>query len=142
MKDKRWYVRGIQFECQGCAECCKTHGEYAYVYVTPHDIEAISQHLGITPEQFLSDYCQQDDARWVYFTTDVVDCPFLDGDENCKIYPVRPKQCSTWPFWTDNLERANWEGPVSACCPGIGKGKTYSADEIDAIAREKDRWYW
>jgi Fe-S-cluster containining protein len=50
-------------------------------------------------------------------------CAFLDENNRCKIYPVRPKQCATWPFWTENLERAAWEGPVKDCCPGIGKGE-------------------
>ena len=36
------------------------------------------------------------------------DCVFLKEDpergrKTCSIYPVRPLQCRTWPFWPENL---------------------------------------
>ena len=68
-------------------------------------------------------------------------CPFLQEDQRCGIYPVRPKQCATWPFWEENLERENWEGSVKDCCPGIGKGKLHSAAEVERVARETEEWY-
>jgi Fe-S-cluster containining protein len=69
------------------------------------------------------------------------DCPLLDEAQRCRAYAVRPKQCATWPFWTENLVPEVWHGPVSACCPGVGRGRLYTAADIRRIARERDRWY-
>ena len=68
-------------------------------------------------------------------------CPFLGADNRCHIYPVRPKQCATWPFWEENLERASWDGPVRECCPGIGSGPLHSAEEVERLAAETEAWY-
>ena len=68
-------------------------------------------------------------------------CAFLDEANRCRIYPVRPKQCATWPFWEENLERSNWEGPVKACCPGIDTGPLVPAAEVERIAAETEAWY-
>jgi len=68
-------------------------------------------------------------------------CPFLGEGNVCEVYEARPKQCRSWPFWVDNLERATWEGPVTQCCPGVGKGPLVPADEVLRIARDTERWY-
>jgi len=54
---------------------------------------------------------------------------------------VRPLQCRTWPFWRSNLEQSAWEGPVRACCPGIGTGTLHSAEQVDAIADATERHF-
>ncbi len=50
------------------------------------------------------------------------DCIFLqraDGKATCGIYPVRPMQCRTWPFWEMNLQTpAAWTHAASRC-PGM-----------------------
>ena len=65
----------------------------------------------------------------------------LDGDGRCRVYPVRPLQCATWPFWTENLKPETWNGPVRETCPGIGQGRLYSRAEIERLAAERDRWF-
>ena len=55
---------------------------------------------------------------------------------------MRPKQCATWPFWEENLrDEARWKGPVGECCPGIGQGPLFSAEEVERQARETEAWY-
>ena len=69
-------------------------------------------------------------------------CPFQEPSGVCSIYPVRPKQCATWPFWEENLASEEvWNGPVAACCPGIGRGPLHPREEIERIARETEAWY-
>jgi Fe-S-cluster containining protein len=51
----------------------------------------------------------------------------------CRVYPVRPRQCRTWPFWAENLRRHVWYGEVRKRCPGVGKGRRYGAEEIESI---------
>ena len=140
MPAKPWYHKGLRFECTQCGNCCRNHGDYTYVYLTERDLEAIPAHLGTSRAEFLAKYCTREDG-WTVLRMDQPACPFLLEDNRCGIYPVRPKQCASWPFWTENLTRAAWEGPVQACCPGIGKGPLHTRKAIDATAEETDRWY-
>ena len=135
MSPKPWYHKGLRFECTGCGNCCRNHGDYSYVYLAEADVRAIAAHLGLEREAFLERYCQEEDG-WISLRMDRPACPFLTEANRCAIYPVRPKQCVAWPFWKENLERATWEGPVKECCPGIGSGPLHTAQEIERIADE------
>ncbi len=135
-----WYHKGLRFSCTQCGNCCRNHGDYAYVYLADRDVEAIARHLGLAREAFLRRYCREEDG-WVSLRMDEPACPFLGEDNRCGIYPVRPKQCATWPFWEENLEKAVWQGPVRECCPGLDRGTLYPAEEVRRIARETEAWY-
>ena len=139
MPEKNWFKDGLRFECEGCGNCCKNHSKYEYVWVSEVDIETISTFLSISRDVFISRFCIDVKGYYSILPGDV-ECPFLENNR-CKIYPVRPKQCSTWPFWSENLKKEIWEGPVKDCCPGIGKGDLKSADEILEIAADRDAWY-
>jgi len=128
-----WYAPGLRFGCTQCGQCCRTHGEYAYVYLSGAEVGRIARHLGLTRDAFLERYCREEDG-WIHLAIDSPACPFLTADSRCSIYPVRPTQCATWPFWHENLERATWEGPVRAVCPGIGRGPLHTREEIERIA--------
>lgn len=141
MEPKAWYSKGLRFECTRCGNCCRNHGEYSFVSLSEADLEAIPRHLGLTRAEFLARYCEKVPGYHPTLRTDSPACAFLREDQTCAIYPVRPKQCATWPFWSENLVEETWEGPVKACCPGIGRGATYSAEEIERTARETDEWY-
>lgn len=64
------------------------------------------------------------------------DCIFLtlkaDGGKHCRIYPARPAQCMTWPFWPSNLTSPQSWALVSLRCGGINRGTIHSCDEIEA----------
>jgi uncharacterized protein len=139
--DNPWYANGLRFSCQRSGNCCKTHGEYAFIYLADQDVLAISRHLGLEPAEFRSKHCAEDEG-YTILQIDAPRCPFLAPDNSCSIYPVRPKQCATWPFWQENLEdQARWEGPVKQCCPGIGQGELHSSEEIEELADETEEWY-
>ena len=140
MSPKPWYHKGLRFECTQCGNCCRNHGEYAFVYLTEADLKAIPKHLGLTRRVFERRYCTTADG-WTSLRMDRPACPFLGEDSRCGIYPVRPKQCATWPFWEENLKRSVWEGAVKDCCPGIGKGALVPAEEVRRIARETEAYY-
>lgn len=140
MTSKPWYEKGLRFSCTRCGNCCRNHGAYTYVYLTGRDVSAIALHLGIAEQAFLDTYCQLEDG-WVSLRMDSPACPFLREGNTCGIYPVRPKQCATWPFWKENLRRATWQGDVKADCPGIDRGELHSREEIERIARENEEWY-
>ncbi len=136
---KPWFGEGLRFECTQCGNCCRNHGAYANVYLGERDIRAISEHLGLSRQRFLARYCREE-GGWITLRMDQPACPFLREDQRCGIYSVRPKQCATWPFWKENLERAAWEGEVSEDCPGIGRGPLVPAAEVERLARETDEW--
>ena len=140
MSHKPWYHKGLRFSCTGSGNCCRTHGEYAYVYLTDQDAPAIADFLGLELEEFEARHCTWDDGYRI-LRIDSPTCPFLTAEARCRIYPVRPQQCAAWPFWRDNLEQKRWFGAVSDCCPGIGQGELHSVEEIDRIAGELEEWY-
>jgi len=140
MTPKHWYHKGLRFKCTQCGNCCRNHGDYAYVYLTEGDLGAITKYLGLERPAFLERYCVREEG-WAVLRMDQPACPFLGEDNRCAIYPVRPKQCATWPFWEENLKRATWRGPVKECCPGIDQGDLVPADEVDRIARETEEVY-
>ena len=139
MASKPWYDKGLRFECTRCGNCCRNHGDYAYVYLAEADVSAIARHLGMEREEFLRTHCKEEDG-WVTLRMDAPACAFLRPDHTCAIYPVRPKQCATWPFWKENLRRATWT-EVGKDCPGIGRGELVPRAEIERIARETEEWY-
>jgi Fe-S-cluster containining protein len=141
MDSKPWYQNGLRFECTACGNCCRNHGEYSFVNLTEPEVRAIAGYLKLGREEFLERYCDKKPGFHPALKMDAPACPFLGDDNRCGIYPVRPKQCATWPFWSENLAREIWEGPVKQCCPGLDTGKLYPADEVERIARDNDDWY-
>jgi uncharacterized protein len=135
-----WYHEGLRFSCTRCGNCCTSHGEYSYVYVAAPDQEALAAHLGLGVTEFLARYCAEEDG-YVLLRMDQPECPFLTPERTCSVYPARPKQCRTWPFWEENLVRARWEGPVAEICPGLGQGELHPAAEVERLARETEEWY-
>jgi|TARA_B110000196_G_C20868641_1_gene530954 Fe-S-cluster containining protein len=110
------------------------------VYLAEGDVTALTEHLQLDRATFLERHCQEEDG-WITLRIDEPACPFLNEAGGCSVYEARPKQCRTWPFWVENLKRTTWEGPVSDCCPGIGKGELVDADEVKRIAIETELWY-
>ena len=67
------------------------------------------------------------------------DCTFLDPrTRKCSVYPVRPAQCQTWPFWNSNIAtEADWKA-TQASCPGAGCGTLYTLEQIHKLAEVVD----
>ncbi len=141
MSSKPWYANGLRFECTQCGRCCTNHGAYTFVNLTYADADRIAAHLGLARPEFLREHCEVEPGYFPHLRNEGDACRFLTPEGHCAIYPVRPKQCATWPFWRENLAREAWDGPVRDCCPGVGQGPTYPAEEVERIADETERWY-
>ena len=137
INDKQFYKDGLQFECTRCGNCCKIHGDHAYVYLTRNNIDEISTFLGMTVDDFHDTYCTKDEDDNVVLTMEDDHCNFLVNDK-CTIYPVRPAQCSAWPILAEHLNEKFWNGILREFCPGIGKGKLYTKEELEAIALARE----
>ncbi|CEN46764.1 conserved hypothetical protein [Capnocytophaga canimorsus] len=96
-KDLDYQVQQIHDEvfentdCLQCANCCKTTGPL----FTNTDIERIAKHLRLKSQDFVSRYLYIDEDKDYVFQT--LPCPFLDAENYCLIYEVRPKACREYP---------------------------------------------
>lgn len=78
-------------DCLNCANCCKTTGPL----FTAADVERISKHLRLKPQQFISQYLRIDEDQ--DYVLQKLPCSFLDQDNTCFIYEFRPKACREFP---------------------------------------------
>jgi Fe-S-cluster containining protein len=120
-----WYADGLVFTCQpDCGACCTNHDDYAYVYLEGDDLENLAAFLELDPDSFLERYTESSEGHTI-LSMERPECPFLEGTR-CSVYPARPTQCRTFPFWKENLRsRAAWER-LAGFCPGIGRGERRS----------------
>jgi uncharacterized protein len=126
-KDRKYFFdNGIRFECSLCGKCC--NGAPGIIIVLENEIKLIADFLEIEKDLFIE--------RCLYAYLDGFSiredntgrCIFYEN--GCSIYPVRPLQCRTFPFWFINLRSERSWIEVLKSCPGIGKGKLYSKEEI------------
>src|SRR4051812_26119877 len=95
--DHPWYAPGLNFTCTQCGNCCT--GEPGFIWVDEAEVRAIAEfrQVSVGEVRYL-------DAKPVVDRISLRehangDCVYLDGrTRGCTIYPVRPKQCRTWPF--------------------------------------------
>lgn len=78
-------------DCLQCANCCKTTGPL----FTQADIERISKYLKLKPQKFVSNYLRVDEDG--DHVLQQLPCVFLDAQNYCTIYAVRPKACREFP---------------------------------------------
>ena len=137
--NRPWYADGLAFECVECGRCC-SGPEEGYVWTTPYEIGAAARHLSISVEEFRERYVRRVGKRFSLIEVANGDCIFLQPDANgikhCQIYPVRPTQCRTWPFWPDNLADPHLWAIAQRRCPGINRGPLHDCEHIE---NEKQR---
>jgi Fe-S-cluster containining protein len=80
-----------EIDCLKCANCCKTTGPL----FTVKDIDRIANHLGQSPSQFMDKYLRKDEEGDLVLKQ--TPCAFLDADNYCLIYKVRPAACADYP---------------------------------------------
>ena len=95
----------------------------------------MAQHLGLDLATFRKRFTALDDGMRV-LRMDSPDCPFLDG-KRCSIYPVRPRQCRTFPFWEENLSSPGAWKKLTSFCPGIDDGEHHSLKVIREVLDER-----
>jgi Fe-S-cluster containining protein len=78
-------------DCLECANCCKT----ATPVFKNKDIETISKRLRIKPKDFIEKYVYLDHEN--DFVLKKTPCSFLNKDNTCSIYDIRPAACAGYP---------------------------------------------
>jgi len=129
-----WYEGGLRFECTRCGNCCT--GAPGYVWVTPEELAAIAAYRHEPVEETTGLYTRPEGRRRTLREKGNGDCVFWDRRAGCTVYPVRPTQCRTWPFWASNVESPEAWQQTAAGCPGCGRGELIPVEEITRRVRE------
>jgi len=119
-KESPWYKDGLRFQCTECGKCCT--GQPGYVWVSEEEMQKIADHLQISLKDFKCRYTRLKGGRYALLELPKRDhdCIFLK-DNKCSIYPVRPKQCRTFPWWKDNLKSPEAWKRAAVECEGINE---------------------
>ncbi|WP_041324024.1 YkgJ family cysteine cluster protein [Hippea maritima] len=104
--------------CKTCkAKCCIGDG---YVFLNDKDIENLYTFLGISKEDFLNKYTRKVFGKVVLIDLVIKNekrCVFLDDNYRCEVYPKRPFQCKSFPFW-EKLRSFSLD-ELKKLCPAI-----------------------
>lgn len=118
-RSKRWWGDSLSFQCTKCGKCCKGRTN---VFVNEKEIHDIASFLDMPKFEFAQQYTEErempDDNVLTTLKSkeDGGGCIFLDANNACTIYSVRPTQCRTYPFWPGVLlGKAEWEGEAKMC---------------------------
>jgi Fe-S-cluster containining protein len=123
-----WYQDGLRFECTRCGKCCT--GAPGFVWINDAEIRAIAEYRAEPVEEVLGLYTHLADGRRTLREKANGDCVFYDRKAGCTVYPVRPRQCRTWPFWESTVGTPqDWQRTMQIC-PGSGRGELITPEEI------------
>lgn len=126
--EQPWYADGLRFGCTQCGKCCT--GDPGFVWVTDEELAALARFLGEPVEEVRAVHTRRARGHRTLRERANGDCVFYDPKKGCTVYPVRPAQCRTWPFWESNVESPeDWER-TTRVCPGSGQGELIPAEEI------------
>ncbi len=93
--------------CTLCNKCCIYRGD---IRLTPVNVCEISKYMGLTIEEFLTDYTErlENNAFELVLKTngEKRECKLYDGQNNkCSIHKVKPLQCVMFPLYPENIKR-------------------------------------
>ena len=126
--DQRSYFfdEGLRFECRRCGDCCT--GAPGVVRASSKEVTDMAAYLEMTLSQAIDAFLSPWENGYRIKEDGHGRCLFFEN--GCRIYPVRPAQCRTFPFWFSNLRsEARWES-IRRQCPGIDTGRRHTKNEI------------
>ena len=137
MSATQWFQDGLCFECTQCGNCCS--GTPGVVWIDDSDIGRIAEYTGKGEGEIRVMHTRPYAGRTSLTEFANGDCTFFDAvTRRCRIYPVRPTQCRTWPFWRSNLESPEAWKVTQKGCPGAGQGPLVPLEEIVEMAAAID----
>jgi len=135
MREVRPPASGFRFACTACGRCCTGRGAY-YVAATAAEQRRIQRFLGISWRWFRRRYVTRDTDGTESLRWNRDRCVFLDASGRCRIYPVRPAQCRTYPFWPELVASpSRWKAEAREC-EGIGRGGVIPLARVRARLRQ------
>ena len=86
------------YDCSKCRNCCKMYRGC----IPKKDIKKDAAHLGISPEQFVDFFLEEDPGG--DYQTKHMPCDFLQEDGGCRLGDCKPESCKKYPY-TEQPER-------------------------------------
>ncbi|MGD8514778.1 MAG: YkgJ family cysteine cluster protein [Granulosicoccaceae bacterium] len=130
----------LRFECTRCGACCCGDEDH-YIAVREQDLQAICDHLDISLAWLKRRYIEHLTRH--YYTVRIGDdgrCVFLNRQGDCRIYPVRPVQCQTYPYWPEILaDNKHWHAEANRC-EGINRGNIVPLELITRALRRQQQF--
>jgi Fe-S-cluster containining protein len=126
--DEPWYAEGLRFRCTRCGNCCT--GEPGFVWVNDEELAALADFRGERLDEVCELWTRLAGRGRTLREKGNGDCIFYDREAGCTVYPVRPRQCRTWPFWESTVASPDAWQRTCTVCPGAGQGDLIPADEI------------
>ncbi|MEP7266544.1 MAG: YkgJ family cysteine cluster protein [Saprospiraceae bacterium] len=83
--------------CLECAGCCKN---YSPRFKAP-DIKRISKYIGMKETEMMDKFLHRDDEG--DYVLNEKPCTFLNQDNTCSIYEVRPSDCARFPYTDEDV---------------------------------------
>lgn len=106
----------MDFTCQCCGACCRIKD--GIVRVSDAEIARIATFLGISAESFIANETElaPDRKSLVLRSRPDGTCVYLTDDNLCRINPVKPDKCRSFPL--------DWANPDSeSVCPGLAEAR-------------------
>lgn len=106
-----WIMHQV-FVCRRCGACCRIPD--GIVRVSDDEIARIAAFLGQSEEAFIATETELAPDRKGLILKSRPDgaCAYLSDDNRCRIHPVKPDKCRTFPY--------EWTNPDSInICPGL-----------------------
>lgn len=102
-------------DCLTCANCCKTTSPI----FTDTDIDRIAKHLKIRPTQLITNHLHIDEDN--HYVLNNSPCVFLDAENYCRIYSVRPRACAEYPHTNRRkmVQLLNLTAENTRICPAV-----------------------
>ncbi len=127
--------KNFYFNCTLCGKCCYGPGN---VYFTEKNLIDIKKFLklDIAKWKHLIKILNLKKRNQIYIYQPSKQCMFLDNHHRCTIYPVRPLQCRSFPFWPSIFSSKNALSGLIKSCPGssiqdfFDKNNSISSSEI------------
>ncbi len=102
----------MKFSCRMCGACCRIKD--GIVRVNADEISRIAAFLGMDEASFIESETElaPDRKGLMLHSRPDGSCVYLTDDNLCKINPVKPDKCRTFPYEWTNADSAN-------VCPGL-----------------------
>jgi uncharacterized protein len=123
------------FECQRCANCCKTGDP---IRLRQEDVALLARSLKIPINKALKKYTIKDPQKeGVLNFKHILPCKFYDPSaKGCKIYDIRPWSCRIFPFL--GIYGSEDRVVVNESCPGSIETMNVLKEAIEAVRADTD----
>jgi len=121
--------QSLRFKCTACGKCC-TGNEDHYIAMSKKEAKNIQTFLNITQRWFRRRYVKHLTRNILTARMHKGRCVFLNKNNECLIYDLRPIQCRTYPYWPELLETQKAWNNEARHCEGINSGTIVPIKDI------------